>query len=264
MKFGPLVSRLVAWVQMRGVERATTAEVCTALRLSADQGRQLLTRLGRSGLAIQLQRGLYLFPQKLPPGGRWTPSPTVVLKHLFEAKGGSYQETGPGAFQFHGLTEQVANITTVYNTQFSGRSRIGGLAFMWIEVAEPRLGGLDGKALPDRRIGSLARVVMDAVYDSARFGTLPAAFRWITQRREVPGVLDELAECAIAHGNAATCRRLGGVFELLGVAAGAQKRLRAAIPDFQTHIPIVPGRNRVGRTMKGWGLIINDRGWMDA
>lgn len=43
---------------MRGVERATNEEIRSALRLSADQVRQLMTRVNRRGLAILLQRGL--------------------------------------------------------------------------------------------------------------------------------------------------------------------------------------------------------------
>jgi len=245
-EFGPLESRLLAWAQMRGVERTTAASVARELRLNPEQARQLMKRLGRKGLAVPVQRGLWLLPPKLPPGGRWTVPPDVILRHLFEAKGSDYQETGLGALQYQGLTDQAANVTAVYNTLFTGHRTIGGLPFQFIKVAPERLGSLDKKALPRRRVGSLPRVIMDAVYDAARFGTSPAAYRWIRERKDAPRFLDELATCAVAHGDAGTCRRLGAVMELLESAPAARCSLRRAVPAVRTYIPLVPGRGTSG------------------
>ena len=196
IEFGPLESRVLAWAQWRGVECVATVELAKALRLGVEQARQLMKRMGKKGLAISLRKGLWLLPRTLPPGGRWTPAPAVVLKHFFEAAGGNYQETGQGAFQYHGLSDQMANITTVYNTRLSGRSRIGGMEFRWIKVAESRLGHLDAAALPEQRIGSLPRVMFDALYDSAKFGSLSVAYGWIRERVSNPSFVEQLAECA--------------------------------------------------------------------
>lgn len=263
LELGPLESLLLAWSQARGVERTTTAELATAVRLTMPQARQLMKRVRRKGLAIALQRGLWLLPPKLPPGGRWSVPPDVVLRHLFEAKGGDYQETGLGALQYQGLTDQVANVTTVYNTLFTGHRTIGGLPFQFIEVAPERLGALDKKALPQRRVGSLPRVIMDAVYDAARFGTLPAAYHWIRERKDEPRFLDQLAACAIAHADAGTCRRIGAVMELLEAGVAARRKLQRTVEPVRTFIPLVPGRGTKGSTMRNWGIIVNDRKWLD-
>jgi predicted transcriptional regulator of viral defense system len=263
LELGPVESRLLAWAQMRGVERTTAGSVARELRLNLEQARQLMKRLGRKGLVVPVQRGIWLLPPKLPPGGRWTVPSEVILRHLFEAKGGDYQEAGLGALQYRGLTDQVANVTAVYNTLFTGRRTIGGLPFQFIKVAPGRLGMLDQKALPRRRVGSLPRVIMDAVYDAARFGTLPTAYRWIRERKDVPRFLDELATCAVAHGDAGTCRRLGAVMELLEAAPVARRKLQRALPAVRTYIPLVPGRGTKGRTMKKWGIVVNDRRWLD-
>lgn len=264
LELGPLESRLLAWTQARGIERTTTTEAAAALRLTVTQARQLMKRVRRKGLAIALQRGLWLLPPKLPPGGRWSVPPDVILRHLFEAKNGDYQETGLAALQYHGLTDQVANVTTVYNTLFTGRRTIGGLPFQFIEVAPERLGALDKKALPQRRVGSLPRVIMDAVYDTARFGTLPAAYRWIRQRKDEARFLDDLAACAIAHGDTGTCRRIGAVMELLDAGTAGRRKLQRATPAVRTYIPLVPGRGTKGSTMRNWGIIVNDRKWLDG
>lgn len=264
VQFGPLESRLMAWTQWRGIECATTPEIASALRLNLEQARQLMKRLGKKGIAIALRKGLWLLPRTLPPGGCWSPSPALVLRHLFKSLDGEYQETGPAVFQYHALTDQVANVTTVYNTHFSGRSKIGGLQLQWIKVAPARLGHLTTKALPERRIGSLARVVMDAIHDSARFGTLPAAFEWIRDRIALRGFVKELADCALEHSDPATCRRLGAVLDLLEAPKPARNRLRRALPPFDTHIALVPGRSRAGKILPDWGVIVNERRWLDA
>lgn len=263
IQFGPLESRLMAWMQWRGIECATTPEIAAALRLDLEQTRQLMKRLGKKGIAIALRKGLWLLPPTLPPGGRWTPSPALALHHLFKSLGCEYQETGPAAFQYHGLADQMANVTTVYNTRLSGRSKIGGLQFQWIKVAESRMGHLSSKALPARRIGSLARIVMDAVHDSARFGTLPAAYRWIRDRIALRGFVKELTDCALEHSDPATCRRLGAVLELLETSGAAQNRLRRALPPLDTHIALVPGHSRAGKILPAWGVIVNERRWLD-
>ena len=141
-QLGPLETRLMAWAQMLDMRRATSDEIAAGLRLDKIQCRKLLDRMNKRGGVVQLQRGLYLLPAKLPPGGKWTPAPAVILRNLFEAKGGQWQETGVGAFHFHGLSEQVPNTTSVYNTLFSKRDRIAGLEFEMIKVAPGRLGSV--------------------------------------------------------------------------------------------------------------------------
>lgn len=110
LELGPVESRLLAWAQMRGVERTTAGSVARELRLNLEQARQLMKRLGRKGLVVPVQRGIWLLPPKLPPGGRWTVPSEVILRHLFEAKGGDYQETGLGALQYRGLTVAVIEV----------------------------------------------------------------------------------------------------------------------------------------------------------
>ena len=254
-QLGPLETRLMAWAQMRGVERATSAEIARALRLDGVQCRRMVDRMNRKGVLVQLQRGLYLIPAKLPPGGRWTPAPAVILRHLFEAKGGEWQETGPSAFHFHGLTEQIPNTTTVYNTRFSQRTEIAGLAFEMIKVAPSRMGL--ASEVSGRRVGNLGRVVMDAIFDFGRFGTLPKAYRWIQERWNDDSFLDDLVESAIRHGDGPARRRIGCVLQLLGANSKRLARLRKNTSPFRSFLPLVPSDNRQGSTNKEWGIILN-------
>jgi len=250
----------MAWAQMLDVQRATSEEIATALRLDKVQCRKLLDRMNKKGRVVQLQRGLYLLPAKLPPGGKWTPAPAVILRNLFESKGGEWQETGVAAFHFHGLSDQVPNTTSVYNTLYSKRDRIAGLEFEMIKVALGRLGSVT--EANGRRIGTLARVVMDAIYDSARFGTLPKAFGWIRDRRDDEGFLDELVACSIRYADGPARRRVGCVLELLEVGGKRLDKLRRRTPATRSVIPLVPGGNRRGTIHKGWGVILNQTDWL--
>lgn len=178
----------------------------------------------------------------------------------FEAKRGDWQEAGAGAFHFHGLTEQVPNTTTVYNTLFSGRDRIAGLDFEMIKVTPSRMGGAQESA--GRRIGNLGRVVMDAVFDSARFGTLPKAYGWIRERIASKVFLDDLTESAIRHGDGPSRRRLGCALELLETDRNRLEKLEKSILPFRSFIPLVPGGDRRGHTNKKWGIILNHTDWL--
>jgi hypothetical protein len=176
----------------------------------------------RSGLIIQLARGLYLLPDKLPPGGRWQPPVELAIWHYMQDKQAQWQETGLGAFNVHGLSKQIANVTTVYNDMVSARRRFGTLDVVFIKIGASRLGHFStieitaGK--PEcRKVGTLARVVFDAIYDYTRFNSIPSAYRWIEARKDDEKLITELAHCAVAYGNVSTCRRIGWLLERIGV-----------------------------------------------
>lgn len=259
-QFGPLETRLMTWAQMGGIERATSGEISKALRLGDTQCGKLLDRMNRKGGIVQLQRGLYLIPAKLPPGGKWTPAPQVILRHLFEAKKGDWQETGASAFHFHRLSEQVPNTTTVYNTLFSRRHKIAGLGFEMIKVTPSRMGSV--METEGRRVGTLGRVVMDAVFDSSRFGTLPRAYGWISERRGDEAFLDELTDSAIRYGDGPARRRIGCVLDLLGAGGERLAKLQKSTPPFRSFIPLVAADTRQGTTNKEWGIILNQTDWL--
>ena len=260
-RLGPHESRLLTWAQVRKVDCARTEKVAQALHLSGDQTTQLLSRMQKRGLIVQLQRGLYLLPRNLPPGGKWTPAPESILSHLMAVLGGDYQITGQAAFHFHGLTDQVPNVLAVYNNKLSERKTIGKLAFEFIKVSPQRLGGVEEQKSPSsespRRIGSLARTLMDAVYDYSRFGSLPKAYEWIAQRKGDQSLLLQLAEASVKFGNVATIRRIGCLFNLLDAPKRAIELLREAAPKTESFIPLLPAQSRKGSTSTEWGVIIN-------
>ena len=139
---------------------------------------------------------------------------------------------------------------------------IAGLDFEMIKVAPARMGA--AATSDGRRVGSLGRVVMDAVFDSSRFGTLPRAYFWIQERRADVMFLNELTDCAIRYGDGPARRRIGCALDLLDAGGKRLDKLRKSIPSFRSFIPLVPSDTRQGTTHKKWGIILNQTDWLNG
>ena len=262
LRLTPLEGRLMAWAQMREVHCADSERIQTELRLSPKVSRELLDKMNRRGLIVQLQRGLYLIPDKLPPGGTWQPSAEVAIFYFLRYKKAQWQETGPGVFQYHGLSEQLANQSFVYNNRVSATRKFGKLEVQFIKVPTSRLGKfeeihLKGEPFALRRIASLPRAVFDAIYDYNRFGSMARAFRWIEHRCTNPGFVKELIDCAIEHGNVASRRRIGWILSSCGIGKKPLHALRTSLRPTRSYIPVDPGKLSRGRINKEWGVLDN-------
>ena len=260
--FGALEGQLLSWAQMTGTLCASNTQIMESLRLNPIQCRKLLDRMNRRGTIIQLKRGLYLLPQKLPPGGKWQPSPEVAIWYYMTSLGATWQETGPAAFNYYGLTEQVSNTTTVYNDKVSQTRKFGRLSVDFIKVAPARLGEIveiagSKDAVEKRRIGSFARIVMDAVYDYNRFGTLPKAYEWIAERKADKALIQSLVSCMIKSGNIASCRRIGWLLDRLDVDEKLITPIKNNLNASVYFIPADPAAPGKGRTNAVWNITEN-------
>ena len=83
---GNLERQLFAYAQMRGLRTLRTGDLTKALGISAKQESKLFTRLSKAGMIAQVRRGLYLVPERLPLGGRWSPDEGLALSTLFDAQ----------------------------------------------------------------------------------------------------------------------------------------------------------------------------------
>src|SRR4051812_7910843 len=111
-KFKPPVQtgsdlQLFAWVQLKRKQQFTLKEVVQALGMTSRQAVKLLSRLNKMGLILRLTKGVYLAPEKLPPGGKWGPDRLWVLSRLMAFYQAEYQVTGPEAFHRYGLSDQI-------------------------------------------------------------------------------------------------------------------------------------------------------------
>lgn len=260
-ELGSLSSQFFAYIQLKKKDIIRTGEIAPVLGLTSVQERKLLFRLADSGWIVRLKRGVYLSPSRLPAGGRYGPGAALMLQKLMVEVEATYQICGPTAFNFHGFTEQISNVTYVYNDRISGVRTIGGLQFLFIKIACTRLGSTLAVKIPEGSqvvYGSKVRTLMDTVYDWSRFNSLPIGYDWIRQAAQANGQLvSALIRDAIQYGNQATVRRTGYLLDSLGVSKRTLKWLQHELANSQSLIPWIPGRSNKGSINRRWGVIVN-------
>jgi len=263
-KLGPLEAQLFAYCQMRRLQTLRTGDLTGPLRISPKQERELYSRLTRSGLIAQVQRGLYLIPPRLPLGGKWSPDEILALNTLMEDHGGRYQICGPNAFNRYGFDEQVPTRVYAYNNRLSRERTIGSAALSLIKVADNRLGSIEKIKTAEGLTAvysSRTRTLVDAVYDWSRFNSLPRAYEWIRQelqtQRVDPG---DLINDTLRYGDIGTMRRMGELLEREGIKESLLVKLEKAISPSTSFIPWIPSKPKRGTSNRRWGVVINDNG----
>jgi predicted transcriptional regulator of viral defense system len=260
-KLGKLEAAALAYVQMRSLRTVKAGELAAALRITAKQERELLSRMGRAGMIAKVRNGLYLFPAKLPLGGVWTPDEATAINALMADRQANYQITGPNAFNRYGYDEQIPARDYIYNDAISGNRSVGRTELTLIKVNPERLGDTEQFQTPSGETlvySSRVRTLVDAVYDWSRFDSLPRAYDWIRRDIEVGRISPaDLSETTIRFGNVGTIRRIGVLLEQMGTEESVLKRLQRNLTPSTAKIPLVPGRPPRGTLLKRWGVIFN-------
>jgi predicted transcriptional regulator of viral defense system len=260
-KLGKFEMQLLAYAQLRKKEFISSGEIASALDISAEQEWKLLNRMATSGLIIRLKRGAYLVPSHMPAGGRWTVSGYYILSKLMDVMKGQYQISGPNAFHFHGLDDQVPNRIYVYNDRIFGEKEIGGTDFVFIKTDVKRLGSTRSLKTPDgidAVMVTKTRALVDAVYDWSRYNTLPRAYGWIAATlKKDPAIIENLIGDTIKYSNKGTIKRIGYLLAQLDVADDCLLEMKRKLGPVRSLIPWIPGHAAKGSVNKEWGLIIN-------
>ena len=253
--------QLLAYAQLRKLRELRTGELTKPLGITAKQERELYSRLARAGLIAQVRRGLYLIPRELPLGGAWTPDEALALNTLMADRGGRYQICGPNAFNRYGFDEQVPTRVYAYNNRISGERSIGSVRLTLIKVADARLGGTEEVKTSEGPVSvyaSRARALVDAVYDWARFNSLPRGYGWIRselgKKRVTPA---EVVDMTLRYGDIGTIRRVGMLLERAGVSGKLLRKLEKKLPKSTGLIPWIPTLPKRGRISRRWGVVVN-------
>ena len=261
-RLGQLEAAALAYVQMRDVRTVKAGDLAIALRITAKQERELLSRMARRGMIANVRRGLYLFPERLPLGGVWTPDEATAINALMADKRARYQITGPSAFNRYGYDEQVPSRTTIYNDAISGNRCVGRIELVLIKVNPERLGDTEQVETPSGGTvvySSRVRTLVDAVYDWSRFDGLPRAYDWIRRDIEAGRIApDHLARTTVRYGNMGSIRRIAALLEQMGADEPVLRRLQRRLSPSTAKIPLVPGRSARGTFLKRWGVVAND------
>ncbi len=258
---GETERRLFAYAQMRGQAAVRTGDLRKALSLSPLQERNLLSRLARAGWIARVRRGLYLVPRTLPLGGKWSPDETLALNTLMADVKGRYQISGPNAFNRYGFDEQVPARVYAYNNRISGERNVGAVRLVLIKVADERLGGTEEATTRDGLVtvyASRARALLDAVYDWARFDSLPRGYRWIRGELEKNRAgAAELVDVTLRYGDIGTLRRIGLLLDQAGVDSRLLRKLEKKVPKSTGLIPWIPTSPKRGSINRRWGVVVN-------
>jgi len=258
---GKLETQFLAYAQMRELRAVLTGELVRPLGLTRDQERELFRRLARGRLIARVRPGLYLVPRRLPLGGSWSPDEILALNTLMEDRGGRYQICGPNAFNRYGFDDQVPTRVYAYNNRISGERTIGSVQLALIKVSDGRLGGTEEVKTSEGIVAvysARARALVDAVYDWARFNSLPRGYDWICReldkKRVAPG---ELVDMTLRYGDIGTIRRVGMLLEREGVDERALRKLEKKLPQSTGLIPWIPTSPKRGSINRRWGVVVN-------
>ena len=259
---GPLETQVFAYVQMRKLRTVRRGDLTQPLQITSRQEAKVLSRLAQAGMIARVWRGEYLFPARLPLGGKWSPDEILALHTLMAGRKGRYQICGPNAFNRYGFDEQVPTRVYAYNNRLSGDRRIGSVALTLIKVADDRLGGTEEVQTAEgvtAVYSSRTRTLVDAVYDWSRFNSLPRAYQWITSDLAARGVTAvELVSVTLRFGDKGPIRRMGALLEREGVAGALLKKLERAVPPSTSLIPWIPTRPKRGTVNRRWGVVVNE------
>ena len=132
-----------------------------------------------------------------------------------------------------------------------------------IKVADGRLGGTERfKTAGGQRAVYCSRVrtLVDAVYDWSRFSSLPRGYDWIRGGLTAQRVsAADMVGAAIRYGNQRTLRRIGVLLEREGVDEALLLRIEKKVRPSTSLIPWIPVNARRGRTIRRWGVILNEQ-----
>lgn len=261
-QLGQQETQLLAYLQLRRLRTVRTGDLTSPLQISRDQERELFRRMSRGGLIARVRPGLYLVPAQLPLGGSWSPDEILALNTLIEDGKAKYQICGPNAFNRYGLDEQVPTRIYAYNNRISGDRKIGSVALTLIEVADKRLGDTEVVQTSEgwkAVYSSRARTLLDAVYDWARFNSLPRAYQWIRNELKAKRVTPaDLVSVTLKYGDVGTLRRMGALLEREGVAGPLLKKLERELKPTTSLIPWIPTKPKRGTVNRRWGVVINE------
>jgi len=261
ISLGNLERQLFAYSQLRKLRILRTGDLLNVLQISQKQEGELLSRLNRAGLIAKVRNGLYLVPQRLPLGGRWSPDEILAINTLMDDKNGRYQICGPNAFNRYGFDDQIPARVYAYNNRISGERIIGSVSFTLIKVFDTRLGDVEKLKSSEGETAyysSRRRTLLDAVYDWSRFNTLPRAYGWIKNELKSERVSpEEFVKVALKYGDIGSIRRIGFLLESMGVSESLLGKLNKALKAANAFIPFIPDKSRKGKIDRRWGIIDN-------
>ena len=132
--------------------------------------------------------------------------------------------------------------------------------FQLIKISTSRIGSQSTIEIHNGKpvyISSLARTIMDAVYEWSRFNSLPTAYKWLNDYIDDKKIIDELIQITLRYANIATKRRIDYTLEKLTPKNKSIPLIQQQFKSAQGWITLDPTQKAIGKTNKKWRIIDN-------
>lgn len=248
IRLGAMELQALFALEEKGVGVITLAELRNKLRLSRQQARKLASRLVRKKRLIRLKRGVYLFaPMKAGPKGLWTENALASVPKLMGQK--AYYVGFWACLNHYGLTEQVPFTVQIVTTARQRPLEALQARFEFIQVR--RLGEWTEEEIGSERVrfATAEQLIIDCLTLPEKSGGLKEACKALWEARKRIDL--EKLEALAARSNDAVRRRLGYLFELLGMHWPKPKKP----VGWRWLDPSAP-KKALGKSAK-WGLLLN-------
>jgi predicted transcriptional regulator of viral defense system len=262
MSLGRLETSFFSWIQLRKIRIVKNGMFSAVTGISLKQERELLNRLAGKSLIVRLQKGIYLVPTRIPPGGKWMPDEYEVIAFYMKAIESSYQIGGFSIFNYYGFENQISNSIFVYNTKISGQKKIGVYNITFIKTDNSRIGNCEIVVTSSgvkAKTTNKARTLFDAVYDYSRYNSIPKAYEWIKESiKNDSDLAEKIIKTTMRYGNQGTIRRIGYILDKCCPGIKKISELETKLSKSKEPVLLVPNASRKGSINKKWRIIVND------
>lgn len=262
MSLGNLETSFFSWIQLRTIRIVKNGMFSAVSGISSKQETELLNRLAGKSLIVRLQKGIYLVPTRIPPGGKWMPDEYEVIDFYMKTIESNYQIGGFSIFNYYGFENQISNSIFVYNTKISGQKKIGVYNITFIKTDNSKIGNCEiviNSSGVKAKITNKARTLFDAVYDYSRYNSIPKAYEWIKESIKNDSNLGEkIIQTTLRYGNQGTIRRIGYILDKYFPDTEKISELEEKLSRSKEPISLIPNSSRKGTINKKWRIIAND------
>jgi predicted transcriptional regulator of viral defense system len=252
---GPLTSHLLSTLVEREQSLFTSRDARRIVRRNASATNKLLHTLVRIGHIQRLEKGKFLLRYPRTNEESVGEHEFLVAMQLVQPSYIAYWT----ALQYHGLTEQLANVVFVATPKQKKALRIQGVTYRFITLAKSKFFGIETQQIGGRpfQISDPEKTIVDCFAHPEYCGGMIEAAKGLWNGfHERRLDLDKLAHYAERLGNRAVLKRIGYLTEFYQIPVNGH------LTRWLEHLsagynPLDPLGSRRGTHNARWHLLIN-------
>lgn len=251
----PLTSRLLSTLAERDQFLFTSRDARRIVHRNASAANKLLHTLVRQGHIQRLEKGKFIFQPTLANVETISEHEFLVAMQLVQPSYIAYWT----ALNYHGLTEQLANVVFVATPKQKKAMRIHGITYRFITLAKGKFFGIETQRIGGRpfQISDPEKTIVDCFsHPEYCGGVIEAAKGLWNGLHEHRLDLDKLTHYAERLGNRAVLKRIGYLIEFYQIPVNGH------LTRWLDHLsagynPLDPLGSQRGTYNARWHLLIN-------